>query len=805
MNKPVLHIGQLVEVLMVGLLGCLPCRSFAQTTIAPPKPYAAAVDALEQFIVHEVADKELPALSIALVDDQTVIWAKGFGFANPSEKTAATAETVYRVGSVSKLFTDIGIMQLVERGVLDLDAPVSRYLPDFKPANHSGKAITLRQLMAHRSGLVREPPVGHYFDPTHPSLAKTVRSLNSTELIYPPETHIKYSNAAIATVGYVLEHTQKEPFAAYLKHAVLDPLGLKKSSFEPLPELTKDLAKGYIWTYHGRVFEAPTFLLGMAPAGSMYSTVTDLARFMSVLFAAGRGPGGSVLKRATLEQMWTPQFAKPEEKTGFGIGFLLSERSGCRCIGHSGAIYGFATELAALPDEKLGVAVVATKDFANAVTRHIADVALDQLLAVRKSKPLPPIVETTPIAPERARRLAGRYGRDGKGADLLERNGKLFAWPLRGGVRTELRVLGDALISDDRLEYGTKIVPQGEQLIVGKNTFGRTPVEKPSPLPARWAGLIGEYGWDHDVLYILEKDGKLYALIEWFALYPLEEISADVYKFPPWGLYDSEKLLFRRDTAGRAMEVEAASVVFKRRPILGENGETFRIQPLRPVEELRREARAAQPPKETGEFRKPELVDLTTLDPTIKLDIRYATTNNFLSSKLYTSAKAYLQRPAALALVRVQRRLAEQGYGLLIHDAYRPWSVTKMFWEATPENDRIFVANPAQGSRHNRGCAVDLTLYELKSGKAVAMVGGYDEMSDRSYPDYPGGTALQRWHRELLRHAMEEEGFTVYEAEWWHFDYKDWRQYPILNLTFDELVYLDRSNARNSARMLGEP
>ena len=94
---------------------------------------------------------------------------------------------------------------------------------------------------------------------------------------------------------------------------------------------------------------------------------------------------------------------------------------------------------------------------------------------------------------------------------------------------------------------------------------------------------------------------------------------------------------------------------------------------------------------------------------------------------------------------------------------------------------------PAQGSRHNRGCAVDLTLYELKTGKAVEMVGGYDEMSDRSYPDYPGGTARQRWHRELLRHAMEEEGFSVYEAEWWHFDYQDWRKYPILNLTFDEL------------------
>jgi serine beta-lactamase-like protein LACTB len=111
-----------------------------------------------------------------------------------------------------------------------------------------------------------------------------------------------------------------------------------------------------------------------------------------------------------------------------------------------------------------------------------------------------------------------------------------------------------------------------------------------------------------------------------------------------------------------------------------------------------------------------------------------------------------------------------------------------MFWDATPEEQHVFVADPSQGSRHNRGCAVDLTLYDRKTGKPVEMVGGYDEMSDRSYPDYLGGTSLQRYHRDLLRRAMQEESFTVYEAEWWHFDYKDWRKYPILNKTFEELA-----------------
>jgi D-alanyl-D-alanine dipeptidase len=213
----------------------------------------------------------------------------------------------------------------------------------------------------------------------------------------------------------------------------------------------------------------------------------------------------------------------------------------------------------------------------------------------------------------------------------------------------------------------------------------------------------------------------------------------------------------------------------------------FRIQPVRPVEELRREALQAKPPEEQGKFRKVDLVELVQLDSTIKLDIRYATTDNFLSTRIYDQPRAFLQRPAAEALVRAHRALRQRGYGLLIHDAYRPWYVTRIFWEATPPDKRDFVADPAQGSRHNRGCAVDLTLYDLKTGSAVEMPGLYDEMSGRSHADYTGGTAEQRRLRDLLRSAMEAQDFAVYPLEWWHFDYKDWKKYPIGNLTFDQI------------------
>jgi D-alanyl-D-alanine dipeptidase len=213
----------------------------------------------------------------------------------------------------------------------------------------------------------------------------------------------------------------------------------------------------------------------------------------------------------------------------------------------------------------------------------------------------------------------------------------------------------------------------------------------------------------------------------------------------------------------------------------------FRIAPVRPVAELRAEALAAHPPAESTTFRPSTLVDLARLDPRIKLDIRYATTDNFLSTPVYTSARAFLQRPAARALLRAHSDLVKQGYGLLIFDAYRPWYVTKIFWDATPPDKHEFVADPAKGSRHNRGCAVDLTLYDLKTGREIEMTGVYDEMSERSYPNYGGGTAEQRRHRDLLRAAMERQGFKVFESEWWHFDYKEWPNYAIQNIPFDKI------------------
>ncbi len=193
-------------------------------------------------------------------------------------------------------------------------------------------------------------------------------------------------------------------------------------------------------------------------------------------------------------------------------------------------------------------------------------------------------------------------------------------------------------------------------------------------------------------------------------------------------------------------------------------------------------------PVQSDELRPPQLVELVLLDASVHLDIRYATSKNFTGRVMYGEARAFLQRPAAEALVRAHRELKAQGYGLLIYDAYRPWSVTRTFWEVTPPEKRKFVADPRKGSRHNRGCAVDVGLYDLETGREVPMPSTFDEFSDRAAAAYAGGTAEERRTREVLRAALEKEGFAVNPDEWWHFDYRDWAAYPVLDLPFADLV-----------------
>ena len=305
-----------------------------------------------------------------------------------------------------------------------------------------------------------------------------------------------------------------------------------------------------------------------------------------------------------------------------------------------------------------------------------------------------------------------------------------------------------------------------------------------SQTAAEWRA-IGQYGDKAAPLTLYEKDGALFADGRGLSAARLTANGSGAYSIAGGGTLVLIK---------GAIELNGKRLAFHD---FGAESEAATRRAVRadPVA-LRRRARAATPPIETGPHLPDDLVDLTTIDPRIRLDIRYAGTNNFMGIALYERAAAFLQRPAAEALGRVQRALAGKGYGLLIHDGYRPWFVTWMFWEAMPPEDHVFVADPAKGSRHNRGCAVDLTLYYLRTGKVVEMPSRYDEASTRSYAAFVGGTTRQRALRDLLRDAMLAQGFAVYPEEWWHFDYKDWREYRIGTRSFTELLRRPRANEK---------
>ncbi|MEO8360527.1 MAG: M15 family metallopeptidase [Vicinamibacteria bacterium] len=312
-------------------------------------------------------------------------------------------------------------------------------------------------------------------------------------------------------------------------------------------------------------------------------------------------------------------------------------------------------------------------------------------------------------------------------------------------------------------------------------------VAQPAPLPARPSpsvgALVGEYGEGKARLVLRESNGALEISTDGKTFEPVCDIKSDLYQAAGVGAFKVERGVPVATAKGSAVQsvvqgISIGTTFLARRDFGGSEG-VFHIVPVRPVADLAKEVKSLSPPKETGEFLRSDLVDVRSLDKSIALDVRYATTANFLQTPVYGKAQVRLQRPAAEALVRAHRALKSKGYGLMLHDGYRPWSVTWIFWNATPDASHDFVADPSQGSKHNRGCAIDLTLFDLKTKKAVDMPGLYDEMSPRSYPDYQGGTARQRALREILRRAMENEGFTVYDAEWWHFDYKDWQRYAI--------------------------
>lgn len=395
---------------------------------------------LEGIVEREVASKGFPSFALVLVDRGGVVAEVVRGRVAGPGSAEVTRGTLYGTGSVGKTLTDLAVMAAVERGRLALDRDVREYLPEFHPANPFGTPITLRHLMMHVGGLVREPPVGSYFDDTGPTLEATVRSLNGTTLLWEPGSRTKYSNAGLAVVGRVLEAVYGTSYGEVLRTLVFEPAGMTTAVVGRPAAGRGDVASGIMQRPDGSIWPAPTFDLGMSPAGDLYASIGDMASFMTSLLALD----GRLARPATIRSMWTPWPPRENWQLDVGLGFSLNGTfaSGYRLARNGGAVYGFATELALLPEEGLGVYAVAAKDLANGTVQAIAHWTLLAALAERRGEPPPPY-ELTPIpfgtlssdiaacstAPDELpdSHLLGVYGPDFNPLIICRKDGRLHA------------------------------------------------------------------------------------------------------------------------------------------------------------------------------------------------------------------------------------------------------------------------------------------------------------------------------------------------------------------------------------------
>ncbi|MBL9139340.1 MAG: beta-lactamase family protein [Verrucomicrobiales bacterium] len=535
---------------------------------------------LESAANTEIDQGHLSGVSVALVEGSTVVWADGFGFADKSRRRPTSSNTVYRVGSISKLFTAIAAMQLSEQGRLDIDVPIDRYVPDFRSVHPDPtripEPITARQLMCHRSGLVREAPVGGYFDDSEPTAEATVASLADCVRVHPPNTHTKYSNSGVTVVGRAVECVTGQSFSDYQQEHLLRPLGMERSAFLLQPQWKGELAKGYLpvatTTVGFREIEAPHFEFGILPAGNLYSTAPDLGRFLVAMLNGGEGPGGSVVRPETLAEMTRVQLTG--NTNGFGLGFSIGWHRGLRTVGHMGAVYGFTSHAIAIPDAHFGAVVLANDDLAVGPVRRLAFRALDLMIAA-KGVAAAPIAENVPSegssAAERAA-CEGSFESESFWAEIRIRpDGLLEATVSRETF--ELTPIGpDRFLAQGRLSNGAELrFQRGEDSNAAAPSFtlfGQTfhrvdPRAAPRP-PEAWKAFLGSYGPDFIPLIVTIRNGHLYAMTENEYDYRLHPVNRTVFRMPP-GLYESEHLIFERDRHGNVHGVLLANMPLKRR------------------------------------------------------------------------------------------------------------------------------------------------------------------------------------------------------------------------------------------------
>ncbi|HEY8102747.1 MAG TPA: serine hydrolase domain-containing protein [Burkholderiaceae bacterium] len=505
----VLYTGFMLMSILTLIPGC---------SSPPKKPdavargdYESTKQYISKLIQYEMKQHDVTGLSIALVDDQRIVWAQGFGYADMANGIAATPETLYRVGSISKLFTATAAMQLAEQGKIDIDKPLQTYLPSFSIKTRFPEAgpITPRNIMTHHSGLPDSMINGMWVKQPAP-FAKVVDSLKDDYVAYPSNFIFAYSNIGPTLLGDAIQTITGKEFSAYMNDALLSPLGMHQSSFSAAPSVSL-MSKAY-----RAGSEKEELALRDIPAGGLNSNVLDLSRFLQMVFAQGQSNGNPILKPASLNEMLRPQNDNVELDLDFriGLGWMLSKniKNGGIVAWHNGGTMFYRSQLIALPEKKLGVVVLANSFSAGPIVNRIADetlkLALEAKTGLQQPNPETSKVEEIPLRKEDLQEYPGDYATiagsakiigngDRLRAEIAGRNFalipgedgqfgiqyRLLGWiPFPSKQLSNVR-LSHALVSNREVLIGNA---SDEKFILGEKI-------QPQPNAQKWMNYLGEY------------------------------------------------------------------------------------------------------------------------------------------------------------------------------------------------------------------------------------------------------------------------------------------------------------------------
>ena len=362
-------------------------------------PLKQAVQDVTRHIAYIKAERNLPGCSVALVHGNEVVWTEGFGLADHSRGIPASPRSVYKIGSLTKLFTASLLMVMREEGMVDLDNPLSQYVPTVRVINPfpDPQPLTFRQVASHMGGIATNVPLGEKAAEPDANTRELLRWLRDSELVVPPMSQYHYSNVGYAVLGHVLSVIGGKPYRRLLRHRIIDPLGLRDTTFE-MKDVKKDrLAIGYLpygdeESGNGRPARTAIHQdAGIrAPVGGLYSSVLDLAKFVSWQFYKGARAPDRPLGTTALREMHAPVAVERDWSGGTAIGWRVGIISGFGYIGHMGGVPGYSSEIIAIPELKLGVIALTNMD---ATVGGICWGALARLIPLYAQRLTAPVAE----------------------------------------------------------------------------------------------------------------------------------------------------------------------------------------------------------------------------------------------------------------------------------------------------------------------------------------------------------------------------------------------------------------------------